>query len=278
MVMRLVVFVLMFVTNDCLAEGERLDRSRLAPSFTADFSRPSAASYPETASSVWKTNYDFGVDQGPSSRTLPGEFQIYVDTRYAGFSPFRIEDGALKIQASRVVGASGQAKFQGKQYASGIMTTSRSFSQRFGYFEIKATLPMVRGAWPAFWLATPIDPKISAPQHGDEIDVVEALGQDATRYYCSLHWPGERSPNALVTPVRAAGMDSPHTYGVLWDPENITWYFDDVEVFKSKNPGMTKPMQMIINLAVGGWDNNVPPRDLPDMEMDVYFVRAYTIN
>ena len=45
-----------------------------------------------------------------------------------------------------------------------------------------------------------------------------------------------------------------HTYGVDWEPDTITWYFDGQKVFQTATPiDLNKPMYMIADLAVGGY-------------------------
>ncbi len=87
-----------------------------------------------------------------------GEQQIYVDPRYAGrattplgLDPFRVHDGVLSIVASRTPPELKPVLFD-NEYVSGILTTQNSFAQKYGYFEIRAKIPVGTGVWPAFWL------------------------------------------------------------------------------------------------------------------------------
>src|SRR5947207_592 len=87
-----------------------------------------------------------------------GEQQIYVDPRYAGrgttplgLDPFKVRDGVLSIVASRTPPELKPVLFD-NEYVSGILTTQNSFSQKYGYFEIRSKLPVGMGVWPAFWM------------------------------------------------------------------------------------------------------------------------------
>ena len=106
-----------------------------------------------------------------------GEQQIYVDPHYGGRSttplgldPFKIRDGVLSIVASRTPPALKEVLFN-NEYVSGILTTQSSFSQKYGYFEIRSKIPVGTGVWPAFWML--------ADDGGwpPEIDVMEGRGQ-----------------------------------------------------------------------------------------------------
>ncbi len=45
-----------------------------------------------------------------------------------------------------------------------------------------------------------------------------------------------------------------HTYGVDWQKDKLTFYFDGQQVFQTATPAdMHKPMYMLANLAVGGY-------------------------
>ena len=70
-----------------------------------------------------------------------------------------------------------------------------------------------------------------------------------------------------------------HTYGVDWEADTITWYFDGNKVFQTATPAdLHKPMYMIANLAVGGvdggWVGNPDKGSSADFKID--YIRAYS--
>jgi len=259
------------------ATGDRLDRSRLVQTFSESFSRLDLYDLQTKPHARWKSSYDFGAPQTPSSRTLPAEFEIYSDRGYNGVDPFEVKEGALTITAQKN-NARNDTRSGGKPYTSGILTTSHSFSQVYGYFEMQASLPAVPGAWPAFWLAAPIDPTILKPQLPGEIDVMELLGNNPSIVFCSTHWSDADGVKRFTTDaVKVGDVTHPHLYGVLWTHDAIVWYVDNVEVDRKPNPGLDRPMFILVNLAVGGWNNNVPDPSSPTMRMRVYHVQAFSL-
>ena len=184
-----------------------------------------------------------------------GEQQIYVDPRYSGratvplgLDPFRVRDGILSIVASRTPAAFREVLFN-NEYTSGILTTQGSFSQKYGYFEIRAKIPVGTGVWPAFWLL--------ADDGGwpPEIDVMEGRGQQVGDMVMTTHW--RLRDTGLVhscgfdflVPDASSGF---HDYGVLWTPDRIVYFIDRKPVSDIKVPiGFDDPMYMIVNLAMG---------------------------
>jgi beta-glucanase (GH16 family) len=184
-----------------------------------------------------------------------GEQQIYVDPRYAGrgttplgLDPFKVHDGILSIIASRTPPELKPVLFN-NEYISGILTTQGWFSQKHGYFEIRAKIPIGHGVWPAFWLL--------ADDGGwpPELDVMEGRGQEIGDMAMTTHW------RILATQlVQSCGFDFMvpdasndfHDYGVLWAPDRIVYFIDRKPVSDIKVPsGFDDPMYMIVNLAMG---------------------------
>ena len=184
-----------------------------------------------------------------------GEQQIYVDPRYGGrtttplgLDPFRVSDGILSIIASRTPAALKPVLFD-NEYTSGILTTQSRFSQKHGYFEIRAKIPSGVGVWPAFWML--------ADDGGwpPEIDVLEGRGPKRDNLVMTTHW---RIPETQL--VISCGFDFAvadtatafHDFGVLWQPDRITYFIDRKPVSDIMVPvGFIDPMYMIVNLAMG---------------------------
>ena len=223
---------------------------------------------------TWDSNYWWGKPNG-TTLTNNGEQQWYIDHTYAAtqsIKPWVVQDGVLNITAQNAA-PEIQSQIDGYQYTSGMLTTHESFSQQYGYFEVSAKLPDGQGLWPAFWLL---------PQDGGwppEIDVMEQLGHDMTTYYTAAHTQSSGSHTsqgaAIPTPDLSASF---HTYGVNWQPDNLTYYFDGQEVWKTATPSdMDSPMYLLVNLAVGGyWPGSPNPDPNFSETMQVDYIRAYT--
>lgn len=174
-------------------------------------------------------------------RTLPGngELQLYVDPDFAplpdgvnaqGFAdappgsgiatleldPFRIEGGALVISATPTPAVLRQAV--GRPYVSDLVTTEPSFTQRYGYFEMRAKLPAGRGIWPALWLVS-----LTYAAHF-EIDVFEMLGHEPATIYQSTDYPG--GGVHLRRDLEFDTVSEWHRYGLKWTPDTLVWYVD----------------------------------------------------
>jgi beta-glucanase (GH16 family) len=67
---------------------------------------------------------------------------------------------------------------------------------------------------------------------------------------------------------------------VLWDQDQIVWYFDDVAVAHADTPSdMNGPMYMLVNLAVGGMAGT-PGESLKDdgSQMKIDYIKAYSLD
>ncbi|CAN5190545.1 hypothetical protein BH10PSE4_BH10PSE4_11110 [soil metagenome] len=254
-----------------------LDPTGLTLAFDDSFD---SLSLSDGVSGTWQTTYGY-VGAGPlASHTLQatGEQQIYVDPTYAGTSasalglnPFSLNNGVLSIQANQTPDAL-KSQLYNYSYTSGLLTTQSSFSQTYGYYEMKAQMPAASGAWPAFWLLP------SSGRSPPEVDILEAKGVDPNLSYVTLHDTTQVS-DVVYTPGAATGF---HTYGFLWTASNLIWYIDGAEVFRTVTPAdMNQPMYMLLNLAVGGnfgGGDNVPnAAALAASAFQIDYVRAYAI-
>ncbi len=229
-----------------------------------------------TGTGTWATNFWYADPKGNGS-TLAGngEQQWYVNAEYAPTAtvkPWAVDDGVLTITA-RPADASIQPLINGYQYTSGEINSFHTFTQQYGYFEMRADLPAGQGAWPAFWLL---------PANGSwppELDIVETLGHDTTTLYTTVHSnaTGSHTSKGQGTTVADTAVGF-HTYAVDWKADTITWYYDGVEVFQVATPAdMHQPMYMVANLAVGGyWPGNVDSTTPIPLEMKIDYIHVYS--
>ena len=224
-------------------------------------------------SGVWRTTFGDGTHLGLDRRSLPtnGELQLYVDPDVSGprgslgLNPFSLRNGVLQITA---VPTPPELKplLNNYSYMSGVITTQPSFSQTYGYFEMRARLPRGKGLWPAFWLL-PADQ--SWPP---EIDVMESIG-DPSQVFVTTH---SRTTKAEGF-ERCIGGDEFHTFAVSWDERDVIWYIDGRQVGRHATPAdMNKPMYMLANLAVGGnWPGAPDAGTRFPATYEIDFIRAY---
>jgi serralysin len=245
-----------------------LDFSQFHLGFDDEFNSLSLRSS-ANPSGIWKATYAGGDHTLPSN----AEQEYYVDPgsqASLGVNPFSIHDGVLTIEAKPTPDAI-QGQTDHLPYTSGVLISDGSFSQTYGYFEMRAQLPAGQGLWPAFWLL-PTDH--SWPP---EIDVVEMLGNQVNTDYTTVHSNSISGGSNGQGNTVANTTTGYHTYGVDWEPDNITFYFDGQQVDKVPTPAdMHKPMYMLANLAVGGsWPGSPDASTHLPADMNIDYIRAY---
>lgn len=248
-----------------------LDRSTLTRTFSDDFN---SLQLHDGDTGTWEAKYWWAPEKG-GTLSGNGELQWYVNPAYqptASVNPFSVNDGVLTITAEQTPDAI-KSEVEDYDYTSGMLTTHPSFAQTYGYFEIRADMPDDAGAWPAFWLL---------PEDGSwppELDVVEMTGQDPNTVNVTVHSNETGQQTSETAAVHVGDTDGFHSYGVLWQEDEVVWYFDDVAVAHADTPSdMHDPMYMLVNLAVGGIAGT-PTDGLGDgSEMKIDYIRAYSLD
>ncbi len=168
------------------------------------------------------------------------------------------------------------------------MVTRGKFSRTYGRFEARIMLPFGQGVWPAFWMLGDNISSVGWPRCG-EIDIMEYIGpQDAGSVYGTIHTQGASGAKSIGGKhVLGAGRkpsDAYHLYAVEWEPEEIRWYFDDVQYKSVNRSGLPagavwsfdKPFHLLLNLAVGGnWPKNPDDSTRFPQFMRVDYVKVY---
>lgn len=268
------VLVFKDTTIDKMQPGQfelPIDRSGMTLSFSDDFN---TLNLDKGHGGTWDSNFSWGAANG-STLSGNGELQWYIDANYGPTSsvhPFSVENGVLTITAAQAP-ADIKPYINNYEYTSGLLTTHDSFSQTYGYFEMRADLPETAGAWPAFWLL---------PEDGSwppELDVVETRGQDPNTLLMTAHSNETGQHTKISFSPNVADTDGFHTYGLLWTQDKLVWTYDGVKVAEAATPSdMHSPMYMLADLAVGGLAGAPPDHLATPAQMKIDYIRAYTLD
>lgn len=186
---------------------------------------------------IWTAKSGAGWDSGVQTYS-PGN--VYLDGK-----------GNLVIEATKTKTG----------YNSGWVESKNKLSLGYGTITARIKVPKGQGIWPAFWLKGADEDTTAWPYSG-EIDVLE-LPSTSTTVYNTLHGPisgSTRTQQAQIISTLPDLSTDYHNYWVRHLEDEITFGIDDrtLGTFTpaSLEPGETwvynRPMQVILNIAVGG--------------------------
>jgi len=125
------------------------------------------------------------------------------------------------------------------EFSSVRMRTHDRFSQMFGRFEARISLPDYTAMWPAFWMMPERNTITGGgwPRNG-EIDIMEARGRDPYHVTQTVHigagtnarhrWLGRRPDYRLPEGTTIRDFIE---YRIDWHPDRMEWFVDGVSVF-----------------------------------------------
>lgn len=175
----------------------------------------------------------------------------------------------------------------GDKYYTGALATREytnapegTFSQTFGYYEMRAKLPAnLVGFHVAFWLMPDrIDEEIlGTGEDWTEIDIFEAPFRRETIFH-TLHWDGYEGDHKsyhkqLFVPNLFEGF---HTFALEWNEDEYIFYVDDEETWRTSAGGVSKaPSHMIISAEAKNWGGNINNNTKLPQNFIVDYVRVY---
>jgi beta-glucanase (GH16 family) len=188
-----------------------------------------------------------------------------------GETPFSVSGGILDITTKATSLALSEAVNQ--PYTTGYLDTHVSFSQQYGYFEMRAKLPGVIGSSSAFWL-------VPAGQWPPEIDIQEVGGDDPRHLQMTNHYgaTGVDSKDDYNAPDLSADY---HIYGLMWTPSTITWYLDGVKRFSAPTRPDENQKMFVIVSSYAHVNSYMPsPKDPASFKAHYYidWVHVYSNN
>lgn len=179
-------------------------------------------------------------------------------------------------------------------YTSSCLTTAGKKEFLYGRFEVRARIPVTKGAWPAIWT---LGRSMEWPS-GGEIDIMEYYPiQGVPHILANAAWGTDRKWNAKwnskATPFSHFLDKDPdwaskfHVWRMDWDEEAIRIYLDDEllndiplsttlngSIGKGTNP-FTKPQYILLNLALGGIHGGPIDDEALPMRYEIDYVRVY---
>jgi beta-glucanase (GH16 family) len=152
-------------------------------------------------------------------------------------------------------------------WTGGVLSTNTTKMFQYGFFEASVKLPAYGpGYWPAFWLIG----------NDGEIDIMEWLGEDITHVYQTLHYAdGSQTGDA---PTSTDWTQAYHLFQVLWTPNQLTFYVDNVKMGSWTGNIPSQPMMMMLNFDVAGpndWGGPPTSATPTTATFNVDYVRVY---
>lgn len=186
----------------------------------------------------------------------------YMTGRYRG--NIKVQDGLLKLITKQV--QSNPLKF-----TAGYIWT-KSFKQKYGYFEARIRYGSSTGLNNAFWLVT----RKTKKSKTFEIDINE--GHYPNEIVTTIHtWnkSGEiKSISSKYYPPKKNLSKNFHIYACEWTPKKINIYFDGKKIFEGKNIKCHSPVPVLLSTAVTLFSGKATEQ-LDDTSMDIDWVRVY---
>lgn len=139
-------------------------------------------------------------------------------------------------------------------YTSGVLNTAHLFSQRFGVFEARMSVPVEAGLWPIWWL-----------RHIDgwppAINIFNLQANPTEAPSVGYWWTSEginQNESASLPPLDWTQF---HVFGAEWTQDEVVFYLDGEETARHQKGVQEIPdaLYLTFNLSVGdGTDAPLP--------------------
>ena len=203
--------------------------------------------------------------------------------------------GNLTISATRQTGDTNYSCYFGRcEWLSGKITTYNKVGFTYGYLESRMKLSPGNGSWPAFWMLGNNIATVPWPGCG-ELDIMEFKGTFPQVTYGTVHYRNSGGGHSYKGSTRNTGVDLSkdyHRYGMMWKPEEISFYFNDILVYtiEKSESGLTRwpfgpnaqgvdpSFYAIFNLAMGGHFGGAIDPSLNASSLNIDWVRYYKVD
>jgi beta-glucanase (GH16 family) len=203
--------------------------------------------------------------------------QVLSEAKWPNPSLHEVSNGTLKMRTYPIP-AAYQAQFDWygakPPSAASMISTEKSFGQKYGYWEVRAKLNSTpRNNHYSLWLLT------VRPAWPPEIDLLETVvdkNNASAGILSSANSHGE-NPALDITFFKPDGgmLGVWHTYGFLWTATTMTWYVDG-KVVRTHANYINEPMYFLGSWEVGGnWVGEINSSTPWPQEIEIDYVRVY---
>ena len=234
---------------------------------------------PPIQGAVWKQTFD---DEFNGTAINPDHWIIRHENRSPRPNNFWNRDCAKLDGKGHLRMITRKSLDKPDWYDTACITTQGKFTQRFGYFEIRAEMQTQPGFWSAFWAMPAPSSKVFSTKYegmdGTELDIFEKHTLD-DEVQQTLHWDGykEHHKTDLACPIIPGIMNGFHTFALLWTPDEYVFYIDGKETWRTSAGGvMQVPLNLRISAEIGDWAGDITKANLPD-EFRVDYVRVWQL-
>lgn len=185
---------------------------------------------------------------------------------------------ADEISQKGLVATSARVKTDTAAYYAALNSTP------YGFYEIRAQIPCVAGAWPALWM---MGRDGAWPARG-EIDIMEWFGRyfaGTEQVQSGVHTSKNYGETSLYAKKTVAGLCTGyHTFQLHWTSSALVMGVDGIEVSRYTKPSgagvaewpFDQPAFLLLNVAVGGnLGGSVDVAQLPNMTLRVDWVKVW---
>jgi beta-glucanase (GH16 family) len=212
------------------------------------------------------------LDAAKWSTRAPWNVQWFEDSHQ--LQAFVAEAVKLGGGVARLVASRSQGNTAGQPYASGSLTTRRTFSH--GYFEARVSVPAGKGFWPAFWLTS----STRWPPEWDVFEIVDGVDHAYAHPAAggkTTFLTGPAGKDGTYTVPNQYGVN--HVYGFKWTSTELSWYVDGVLIQRhaaNAASGVNDACWLNLSLQVGGdWPGDPDATTPLPSEMRIDYVRVY---
>jgi beta-glucanase (GH16 family) len=234
---------------------------------------------------VWSDEFNYTGHPDPAKWSNEhgfkrnNEAQFYTTNRLENA---RVENGCLVLEARKEDWSEGK---RSAKYTSASLITKGKASWKFGRVEVRAKLPVARGAWPAIWMLGENHNGKGWPDCG-EIDIMEAVGHITNKVFGTVH-AGPKTDHSRGSKIDIPDLGADfHVFALEWSEGRMELSVDEKKYLTVEKDADKKslpdwpfdaPEYLLLNIAIGGhWggQKGIDDSAFPQ-KMLVDYVRIY---